>query len=71
MSNKFEDLLAGRAIEDLTQDEVEEIISHMSASEIEKFERQLTSRKPTKRTSKKQQEVEDQINAAILKGLRK
>jgi Mg/Co/Ni transporter MgtE len=71
MANKFEELLAGRAIEELTPDEVQEIIEKMSASDIEKFERQLTTRKPQKRATLKQKGVEDLINAAILKGLRK
>lgn len=71
MGNKFEELLAGRAIEDLSQDEVQAIIEQMSAHDIEKFERHLTARKPQKRATKKQQETEDLINAAILKGLKK
>lgn len=70
MANKFEELLAGRSIEDLTQVEVQEIIEKMSASDIEKFERQLTARKTTKRATKSQKSVEDAVNAAILKGLR-
>ncbi|HQJ89645.1 MAG TPA: hypothetical protein PLB70_03430 [Paludibacteraceae bacterium] len=69
--NKFEELLAGKAIEDLSPDEIQEIIEKMSASDIEKFERQLTSRKPQKRATKRQKDAEDLINAAILKGLRK
>lgn len=71
MANKFEELLAGRTIEDLSQDEVQELIEKMSTQDIEKFEKQLTARKPQKRSTKKYKEVEDLVNQAILKGIRR
>jgi len=69
--NKFEQLLNGRAIEDLSEEELEELIAQLNANDIEKFERMAISKKPQRRSEKKLKEVEDMVNAAILKGLRK
>ena len=70
MGNKFEELLAGRSIEDLSPSEVQEIIEQMSAADIEKFEQKLTARKPARKATKTLKSAEDAVNAAILKGLR-
>lgn len=68
--NKFEELLNGRAIEELSPGEIQDMIENMSANDIEKFEQTLTKPR-AKKASKKQKEAEDLINQAILKGLRK
>ncbi len=70
MSNKFEDLLKGRAIEELTPIEVQEIIDQLNANELEQFERKIVAKK-SKAPTKRMKEAEDIVNAAIMKGLRR
>lgn len=70
----FEDLLAGRDITQLTQEEIKEIINSLSLPEVERFEKEIrktrnktTSKKSAAASKKKDAELEK----LLQKGLKK
>jgi len=67
---QFEELLAGRDIETLTDEEVEEMIAKMKPSELEKFDKKISAKK-VRGPSKTQLNAEDLVNQLIAKGRNK
>lgn len=70
----FEDLLAGRDITQLTQEEIKEIVNSLSLPEVERFEKAIrktrnktTSKKSVAASKKKDAELEK----LLQKGLKK
>ena len=67
---QFEELLAGRDIETLTDEEVEEMIAKMKPSELEKLDKKISAKK-VRGPSKTQLNAEDLVNQLIAKGRNK
>lgn len=67
---QFEELLNGRDIETLTDEEVEEMIAQMKPSELEKFDKKISTKK-VRGPSKTQLNAEDLVNQLIAKGRQK
>lgn len=70
----FEELLAGREIHELSNEEVKEIIDDLKTNpkELEKASNAVRKSRrkpsPTKRTQKRKKEVEDTVKTLLLKG---
>ena len=67
---QFEELLDGRDIETLTDEELEALIAQMKPSELEKFDKKISAKK-VRGPSKTQLNAEDLVNQLIAKGRQK
>lgn len=68
MKMKFEDLLGGKAIHELSDEEINEIIKQLDVGETTRFVKEARKATKTKRPSKKAQENSDLFDKAILGG---
>lgn len=68
MVQKFEDLLKGKPIHLLTDEEIRHIITQLDDGELARFNKEVRKASRPKRESKKSSENKDLFEKAMLKG---
>lgn len=68
MAKTFEEILNGRKLHELTDDDIEEVVSKMNPEQLEKFDKELkkVNKTKTKTPSKNQQKKQDEFNKALF-----
>ena len=70
MSKTFEEILQGRKLHELTDEEIDEIVSSMKPEELGKFDKAVKkeSKNRKKAPSKKKEKMTDEFNKALFGG---
>ena len=67
MTKTFEELLDGRKLHQLTDEEIDEIISQMTSKQVQQFEKELKKQGQKKKApSKKKKQNEEDFEKALF-----
>ena len=67
---KFEDLIE-RPLDEMTDKEIEDLIEKLSSDQLARLEVQMKKHKTKRSTTKRQVELQEELDKALLKGLEK